>query len=120
MTNDVLSCKFDQEGEMLALGLKNGTRVLYSIKEEKFVAKSDDLKENSITSMKWRPNSEAKHKILAAADAGGHVTFLHAPSLKAIFSIYEQDNSVNSLDFSSNSKIFATAGKDFHVRIYDE
>ena len=48
------------------------------------------------------------------------MTFFHMPTLKPLFNVHEQDNSVHTLDFSVNGKQFATAGKDFHVRIYDE
>jgi hypothetical protein len=34
--NDIMSCKFDRDGELLALGLKNGTRVIYSVNERRF------------------------------------------------------------------------------------
>lgn len=48
------------------------------------------------------------------------MTFMHVPSLKPLFTIQEQTNSLNTLDFSWSGKIFATGGKDFHVRLYDE
>jgi COMPASS component SWD3 len=48
------------------------------------------------------------------------VTFLHVPTLKPLFTLQEQQNSLNTLDFSWTGKIFATGGKDFHIRIYDE
>lgn len=35
MNNDVLAVKFDREGEMLALGCKNGTRLIYSVLESR-------------------------------------------------------------------------------------
>lgn len=71
-------------------------------------------------SMKWKPNTEGKAKVLAAADAGGHITFLHVPTLKPLFSVQEHNNSINSIDFSWTGQAFATGGKDCHVRIYDE
>ena len=52
--------------------------------------------------------------------SGGYVSFYHVPTLKLLFSLQEYDNSLNSLDFSWTGNHFATAGKDFHVRIYDE
>jgi len=48
------------------------------------------------------------------------VTFLHVPSLKPLFTVQEHNNHINTLDFSWTGKSFATAGKDCHVRIYDE
>ena len=33
------------------------------------MAKADDLKDNSITSLKWKPSVEGKSKILITADA---------------------------------------------------
>jgi len=42
------------------------------------------------------------------------------PSMKKLFSIEEKENSLHCCDFSKTGEHFATAGKDAHIRIYDE
>jgi hypothetical protein len=35
----------------------------------KYVARFDDVRDNTVTSLKWRPSAEGKSKILVAVDA---------------------------------------------------
>lgn len=40
--------------------------------------------------------------------------------MKKLFSIEEPGNSLHCCDFSKSGEHFATAGRDCHIRIYDE
>jgi WD40 repeat protein len=40
--------------------------------------------------------------------------------MKKLFSIEEKENSIHCIDFSPSGEHFATAGRDAHIRIYDE
>jgi len=44
----------------------------------------------------------------------------HAPSGKQLNRIVEQNNHVLCLDYNRDGTYFASAGKDFHIRIYDD
>jgi WD40 repeat protein len=46
--------------------------------------------------------------------------YYHVPSMKKLFVIQEKENSLHCCDFSKTGEHFATAGKDAHIRIYDE
>ena len=48
------------------------------------------------------------------------VSNCHVNSGKQIHSIKEENNSINSADYSFNYKIFITAGNDITLRLYDE
>jgi WD40 repeat protein len=50
----------------------------------------------------------------------GVFDYYHVPSMKKLFSIEEKENSLHCCDFSHSGQHFATAGRDAHVRIYDE
>jgi WD40 repeat protein len=52
--------------------------------------------------------------------SGGFITFHHVPTLKPLFTINEPDNSIHTVDYSPLGRLFATGGKDFHVRVYDD
>lgn len=49
----------------------------------------------------------------------GNVNFWHVPSMKKVFNLREDDNTILALDYSPTGEMFATGGKDCHVRIYD-
>ena len=51
---------------------------------------------------------------------GGFITFHHVPSLKPLFTLSEPDNSIHAVDYSPLGRHFATGGKDFHIRVYDD
>jgi WD40 repeat protein len=50
----------------------------------------------------------------------GNLNFWHVPSMKRIFNLTEEDNSILCMDFNSTGQQFATGGKDCNIRIYDE
>jgi WD40 repeat protein len=52
--------------------------------------------------------------------SAGVFDYYHVPSMKKLFSIEEKENSLHCCDFSKTGEHFATAGKDAHIRIYDE
>jgi len=75
-----------------------------------------------ITSLRWRPATEgAKTKnVLLAANADGTVCHWHVTSKKCLHTISEDKNQVYALDFRPDGSVFASAGKDYAVRVYDE
>ena len=50
----------------------------------------------------------------------GRFEYYHIPSLKVLFTVEEEGNSLHCCDFSPSGQHFATAGRDCHIRIYDE
>lgn len=76
------------------------------------------------TQVKWRPaTSESKTKnvlISVNAENDGLVQHWHIKSGKCLHKIEEPGNQIFCLDYFHNGTIFATAGRDYKVRIYDE
>lgn len=60
------------------------------------------------------------HKTLVTADSEGGLDYWHVPSMKKLFFMREENNTINALDFSRCGTFFATAGKDANIRVYDE
>ncbi len=58
-------------------------------------------------------------KTLVTADSEGSLQYWHIPTLKKLFSTREDDNTINTIDFNRSGSVFATAGKDCNIRIYD-
>eukprot|EP00919_Chromeraceae_sp_WS-2016_P030010 GHVR01071270.1.p1 GENE.GHVR01071270.1~~GHVR01071270.1.p1 ORF type:complete len:209 (+),score=12.81 GHVR01071270.1:345-971(+) len=48
------------------------------------------------------------------------MNYWHVPSLKQIFHLKEENNTILTMDFTKNGAYFATGGSDCNIRIYDE
>ena len=57
---------------------------------------------------------------MAVGTADGRFEYWHVPSMKKIFTVTEEENSILCCDFIKSGDLFATAGKDCNIRIYDE
>ena len=69
------------------------------------------------TSLRWRPGQE---NVLLTGSCNGQVQHWHVQSQKTIYSIKEEDNQIFALDIRKDGKMFATAGMDRKIRVYDE
>ena len=103
-------------GAGLSTQLRN---VCTFIHVDKIVDRYNCLNENSVTTLKWRPMVNTTNKVLVTADSEGTLEYWHIPSLKKLFFLREDNNTINTIDFSRNGTSFGTAGKDANIRIYD-
>ena len=90
-------------------------RLAYSLKESA-------LDEMPITSLRFRPASASSKtkNVLLAVGADGVVRHWHVTSSRCIHTITETDNQTYCVDYRKDAVVFATAGKDRKVRLYDE
>jgi WD40 repeat protein len=58
--------------------------------------------------------------VLLAVNADGTASHWHMTSGKCLHTITEEDNQLFCVDYRPDGAVFATAGKDYCVRIYDE
>ena len=58
--------------------------------------------------------------MLIASNAAGSVQHWHMTSGKCLHSTDDENNQVYALDYNADGSLFATAGKDTSLRIYDE
>ncbi|CAK56057.1 unnamed protein product (macronuclear) [Paramecium tetraurelia] len=115
---DVFSLRYDQDDQYLAVGMSEGLIHLYN--QNKLTHTLEQF-QTPVTALRWRPNYGLKAKgILVSANAEGHVIHWHANSGKQLHKIVEENNSVLCLDFNFDGSLFATGGKDFCIRIYDD
>jgi COMPASS component SWD3 len=78
-----------------------------------------------VTSLRWRPaNSVMKTaNVLVSAQADGWLKHWHATSGKCLHQMKCDDNpeqQLYSIDYNADGSLLATAGKDKHIRLYDE
>jgi COMPASS component SWD3 len=114
------------DNSLLLAGCGDGYLRTFNITNNKMVyelntAGSEELK-LPVTSLRFRPETDpSKPKnIVLCAGSGGVIQHWHITSGKLLNTIVEHENQVYALDYRNDSRIFATGGKDFKVRVYDE
>jgi WD40 repeat protein len=130
VSSEVFSLRFNPEGNMIAAACTDSVirvyhsasgRLVYSLSTAGTIA-APPGPAFPTTSIAFRPlNPAVKTKnILLSGNASGQVQHWHVTSGKCVHTITEADNEVYSVDYSRDGLLFATAGKDQTVRVYDE
>jgi len=76
-----------------------------------------------VNAMRWRPNSEKGEfigAVLLTANTNGKLFQINAKNGKQLWSHSEPDNQIFAIDYCHDGSLFATAGRDNVIRIYDE
>jgi len=74
------------------------------------------------TCLRFRPATEVSKtkNVLLVGNADGTVQHWHITSRKCMHTITEDKNQVYAIDYGHDGKQFASGGKDYTVRVYDE
>ncbi|KAJ1637788.1 WD40-repeat-containing domain protein [Pavlovales sp. CCMP2436] len=120
---DVFCVRFSSDSTLVAAGLGNGQVCVYQALAGR-LAYTLDTSESQLpsTAMRFRPSSAlaTTKNVLLTANADGQVQHWHVTSGKCLHTIHEPDNQVFAIDYKEDGSQFATAGRDYTVRIYDE
>ncbi|CAI2369344.1 unnamed protein product [Moneuplotes crassus] len=142
--DEVFTVKYDPSDQFLAYGCEDGIiRLLdfgdYQLEEVKdsknvhpkmrlktTISRLDAFKKEAkglkspITSLTWRTgevtNPEDRH-LVACSSSGSIYTW--KPAADELLNYIKEDNEIYCTDYSHYKDIFATAGGDFRIRIYD-
>mmetsp|Transcript_15598 Transcript_15598/g.38625 ORF Transcript_15598/g.38625 Transcript_15598/m.38625 type:complete len:362 (+) Transcript_15598:91-1176(+) len=145
---EVFCCKFSPDDASLAVSYADGTIRVFNAESgaEEFTLNNRKTDETDMepmgegeddaliramkppcfptTQVRWRPSgSESRTKnvlISVNAENDGEVQHWHIKSGKCLHTIEEKDNQIFCLDYYHNGSLFATAGRDYKVRVYDE
>lgn len=120
---EVFTVRFSADSTLVAAGLGNGNVHIYQGRTGRLSYQlATSTKGFPLTAMRFRPTSASAktRNVLLTANADGSVQHWHVTSGKCLHTIVEPDNEVFAIDYTHDGSMFATAGKDFTVRIYDE
>mmetsp|Transcript_66048 Transcript_66048/g.130971 ORF Transcript_66048/g.130971 Transcript_66048/m.130971 type:complete len:488 (-) Transcript_66048:197-1660(-) len=117
--------RWSPDDSLLACGCGDGIVRIYHGEDGRLaynLEREGEVMRMPITCLRWRPATDgAKTKnVLLAANADGTVCHWHVTSRKCLHTISEEKNQVYALDFRADGSFFASAGKDYSVRVYDE
>ncbi|XP_043939447.1 uncharacterized WD repeat-containing protein alr2800-like [Protopterus annectens] len=116
--HSVYSVSFSPDAPDLAVGFGNGAVQIVDAKSgsmtcELFPGHRTHL---PVTALNYHP---CKSQILMTVGADGIVTVYNLVSKNAVHHVTEEKNEINALDFCLDGSVFATAGKDRNIRLYD-
>lgn len=123
--SDVFCLRFSPDSQLLAAGCGDGAIRIYNAQTGRLSYNLNLASGGTAyptTCIRFRPVTGAykTRNVFLAANADGTVQHWHVTSGKKLHTITEEGNQVFAVDYRSDGTRFATAGKDFKVRIYDE
>ncbi|EOD31169.1 hypothetical protein EMIHUDRAFT_99388 [Emiliania huxleyi CCMP1516] len=120
---DVFCVRYSPDDALVAAGCGDGVvRVYHATDGRLAYSLADDSLTLPTTCLRFRPSaaSAKTRNVLLAANSDGTVKHWHLTSGKCLHSVTEQDNQVYAVDYDTDGSHFATAGRDCHIRLYDE
>ena len=128
--SEIMLAKFGHEDSLVACGCSDGyVRIYNLIKSSKIAEFNTNVKDREsnsntpVNAIRWRPASEKLESmgaVVLAANTNGHLFQFLAKTGKQIWHGVESDNQIFALDYASDGRFFASAGRDSVIRIYDE
>jgi len=94
----------------------DGGRLAYTLDS----ATGEDL---PTTCIRFRPSGGGGSKtrnVLLVANCDGTINHWHVTSKKLLHTVKEENNQTYALDYARDGGMFASAGRDYTVRLYDE
>lgn len=109
--------RFDKQDKYLAGGFSSGHILLYDL-EKQSLEKFMSCSEYPITNLRWK--TTIGKSILISVHADGRISQWFPTQGKILYELQEKDNIIMALDYHRAGTLFATAGSDNKVRIYDD
>lgn len=123
----VFCARFSADDRYLATGYGDGLTRIYNLATGKlsYSLQSFESEESQlpVTCIQWRPQTAAMKtaNVLVTAQADGSLKHWHATSGKCLHkNLEDPENHLYAIDFTTDGMLLATAGRDRHVRVYDE
>jgi len=122
---EVFCVRWSPDDTMLAAGCGDGVVRVFNADGGKlsYVLERDAWRPRlPTTCLRFRPATEVSKtkNVLLVGNADGTVQHWHITSRKCMHTITEDKNQVYAIDYGHDGKQFASGGKDYTVRVYDE
>lgn len=120
--SEVFVVRFSPDGKLVATGCNDGAIRVYNLRTGYVHNLNVGVHNMPTTSLRFRPISAASKtkNVLLAVNADGSAQHWHITSGKCLHTISDPDNQLFCVDYRPDGALFATAGKDRSVRVYDE
>ncbi|XP_075035114.1 uncharacterized protein LOC142097299 [Mixophyes fleayi] len=120
---EVMSCRFNPSGTLLAAGLISGTIKVYTVSDGSCVHTLQDDQSIAaclpVTALRFHPATPySMGDLLLATYAGGQVKFWHMSTQSCVRSLRE-DRQTLAVTFSPSGSHFLTAGSNDDILVYD-
>lgn len=120
---EVFCCTYSPDSKLLATGCMDGTvRVFDNKGDLAYSMDASPSEQLPTTCVRFRPNagSSKTKNVLLVANADGTVSHWHLLTRTNLYTTREEDNQVYALDYRPDGEMFASAGRDAKVRVYEE
>jgi len=127
---ELFCAKYDPEDRYIACGYGDGVTRIFNLETGKLsfslsgsLALAGAIDEMPVTALKWRPQSSQlkTQNVLVTCQADGSLKHWHVTSGKCLHArCDDSENHLYCLDFNADGTLLAVAGRDCHVRVYDE
>ncbi|XP_053314438.1 katanin p80 WD40 repeat-containing subunit B1-like [Spea bombifrons] len=114
----IYSLRFSPDGRRIAAGFGNGAVEVLSAGDGSpdGTLFSAQRGRQAVTALRFHPKSP---DLLVAAGADGLLSIYDIKSKINVITLTEIQNEINALDFCADGSVFATAGRDRNIRLYD-
>ncbi|XP_074872673.1 ribosome biogenesis protein WDR12 homolog [Carettochelys insculpta] len=114
----IYSLRFESGGARLAAGFGNGAVQIVNVATGSLAAClfPGHRSRHAVTALAYHPG---RPSLLLAVGADGIISLYSVNSGKLLATVTEKENEINAMDFCVDGSIYATAGKDRHIRLYD-
>ena len=122
---ELMVARFNHEDTMAACGYSDGCVRVFNLGTDNKIAEiqAGGKEPGPINALRWRPineNNSNTAAVILVANTNGHLYQFAAKTGKEIFHTVEEGNYIMAMDYVPTGHTFCTAGKDNHIRIYDE
>ena len=115
--------RFSSDDTLLAAGCGDGVVRVFHVDGGRLAYRLEACAAGlPTTALRFRPASAASktRNVLVVANSDGTLQHWHITSSRCLHTVTEEGNQILALDYQADGSRFATAGKDYTVRVYDE
>lgn len=125
--SEIMCCRFNSEGNLLAVGQVNGVIKIYVVEPLScvYILPAEETAPGRhplpVTCLRWRPSFQDQEfkNILLATYASGSVKLWHVSSLTCMSTTNEGNRQVLACAYNSSASKYITAGSDTRINLYD-